>query len=402
MEGCAFCERQHPQGLCGACRAVAYCGEACQRAHWKLEHFKVCGVPIPEELAVAEPPLALQRWGTLGSGRYGSVFRAYDEDTGQVYAAKIFRQETAGLREAAVLAKLQERGVRSKHVPEFFGLVDSAGLGGFALLTELIEGRNLETVRRQYEEFFGIRPWPKLVLVAQQLLKGLSFVHEQGVAHRDLKLDNVMLESKTERVVIVDFGVSCTAADNNDDDDDALWKRLECTDALAGAIINVAPAVAPYHEENLFLRQRRGNAKGTLYSSLPLELAQAGDRWAALLLLLNFVSEEKEHPGALLAPSILSDPNTFQVLQRIAELQDTTLLEERLDLLRKSLLRTLKQDREHSTQKIDTQLERENWRSVEASVKELTNYLTLYQVLSTKRLWTQLKRLERWQPFAPP
>lgn len=44
---------------CSRCRAVWYCGKACQREHWKLEHKRVCRqVQVPPAAAAAAPKLS--------------------------------------------------------------------------------------------------------------------------------------------------------------------------------------------------------------------------------------------------------------------------------------------------------------------------------------------------------
>jgi len=45
VSGCAYCgvsEVQHRLNICTGCRAVRYCGRACQSAHWKDGHKGAC------------------------------------------------------------------------------------------------------------------------------------------------------------------------------------------------------------------------------------------------------------------------------------------------------------------------------------------------------------------------
>lgn len=42
----------------------------------------------------------------------------------------------------------------------------------------------------------------------KQLIEGISHMHQEGIAHRDLKLENVLLDANYE-LKIADFGLSC-------------------------------------------------------------------------------------------------------------------------------------------------------------------------------------------------
>jgi serine/threonine protein kinase len=37
-------------------------------------------------------------------------------------------------------------------------------------------------------------------------MKAVEYMHSKGVCHRDLKLDNIMIDDNNARVVIIDFG----------------------------------------------------------------------------------------------------------------------------------------------------------------------------------------------------
>lgn len=47
------------------------------------------------------------------------------------------------------------------------------------------------------------------VNIYSQILKGMSYLHEICVVHRDLKLDNLIIDTNTKTVKIIDYGFGC-------------------------------------------------------------------------------------------------------------------------------------------------------------------------------------------------
>lgn len=47
----------------------------------------------------------------------------------------------------------------------------------------------------------------------KEIMEGISYIHSQGICHRDLKFDNIIIDDKNN-VKIIDFGFSvCTRPD---------------------------------------------------------------------------------------------------------------------------------------------------------------------------------------------
>jgi serine/threonine protein kinase len=44
--------------------------------------------------------------------------------------------------------------------------------------------------------------------VVRDLCEGVSYLHGRGFAHRDIKLENVVVDRKNRRAVLIDFGFS--------------------------------------------------------------------------------------------------------------------------------------------------------------------------------------------------
>jgi serine/threonine-protein kinase len=112
------------------------------------------------------------------------------------------------LREARTAAQLSQPNIVPIHAVD-----DAAGFVFFVMA--YIEGETLgERVRTQ-----GPLAPPEAARVLREIAWALAYAHGQGVIHRDLKPDNIILERATGRAVLTDFGIA---------------RRLESTGLTAG------------------------------------------------------------------------------------------------------------------------------------------------------------------------
>jgi eukaryotic-like serine/threonine-protein kinase len=165
----------------------------------------------------------------LGSGGMGEVYRAHDARLGRDVALKVLPDELALDPSRRARFEQETRHVASLNHPNIVALYDVGVEGGIAyMITELIEGTSLRGVK------LPLRDVPD---IAAQIADGLSAAHSAGVAHRDLKPDNVMV-TREGRVKILDFGVA---------------KRIEVPDAdaptnagtEAGMVVGTVGYMAP-------------------------------------------------------------------------------------------------------------------------------------------------------------
>ena len=77
-----------------------------------------------------------------------------------------------------------------------------------AIFSDYIEG---PTLTKYMEELNG-KPLQasKLIEYMRQLLEALARIHQYGYAHRDIKSDNIIYDSKKDRMVVIDFGLACS------------------------------------------------------------------------------------------------------------------------------------------------------------------------------------------------
>src|SRR6266704_1065291 len=161
-------------------------------------------VPTAERLARAVGP-KYQVKRLIGRGGFAEVYELWDKDLDRRLACKVLHPEiawTPGMlarfrQEAKALARLQDPAILAIH---FTG--DGEGLVYYVM--PFVEGESLaERLRRR-----GPYTADEALKIAEPILQALSHAHTQGLVHRDIKPDNVMVEAKSGRVLLLDFGIA--------------------------------------------------------------------------------------------------------------------------------------------------------------------------------------------------
>lgn len=150
----------------------------------------------------------VENW--LGDGSMGVVYAARHVDIDRLVAVKILRLH--GGPHDPIASFRQEARVASKVGSEYIAQVhDFAELPGGRLMyaMEFVDGHALSRSLRKEGPMKAERAIP----ILRQVAKALHAAHAEGVIHRDIKPDNIMLESKprADRVRVVDFGVATIA-----------------------------------------------------------------------------------------------------------------------------------------------------------------------------------------------
>lgn len=157
--------------------------------------------PLEAGTILGERYEILQR---LGEGGMGAVYKARDNELDRLVALKVIRPELAGhpdilrrFKQELILA----RQVTHKNVIRIFdlGMAD----GRKFITMDYIEGRDLKSLLVER----GKLPAAEAVPIVQQICRGLEAAHIEGVVHRDLKPQNIMLDANG-RVWVMDFGLA--------------------------------------------------------------------------------------------------------------------------------------------------------------------------------------------------
>lgn len=142
----------------------------------------------------------------IGRGKF-TVYRVSCPAHKNIYALKVFPKHEFGIAQfhkEKLIAKLNHPNI-IKYIPikchteKFFGLVTEYVARG-DLFNPVVEGALAkETIARAY---------------FRQLIEGIEYIHSQGIAHLDLKLENLMLGSDF-KLKIIDFDQAQNISDNN-------------------------------------------------------------------------------------------------------------------------------------------------------------------------------------------
>ena len=141
---------------------------------------------------------------TLGEGGMGTVYKAKDQELDRLVALKVIRPEYANHPETIRRFKQElilARQVTHRNVIRIFDLGIAENLKFITM--DFVEGRDLSKVLSERGKF----PVAEACEMVRQICSGLEAAHAEGVVHRDLKPQNIMIDAQG-RVFLMDFGLA--------------------------------------------------------------------------------------------------------------------------------------------------------------------------------------------------
>jgi len=168
----------------------------------------------------------------LGQGGMGAVYKARDQELERLVALKVIRPELAQYPE--VLQRFKQelilaREVTHRNVIRIFDLGEANGIKFITM--EYIEGRDLKSLIRERGK---IEPKQAADIIAQ-VCRALEAAHSEGVIHRDLKPQNIMVDEQG-KVSVMDFGIARSMEE--------VGGGMTQTGALVGTIEYMSPEQA--------------------------------------------------------------------------------------------------------------------------------------------------------------
>lgn len=162
--------------------------------------------------------LAFEDLGKLGEGGMGVVRKIRDKRLGRLAALKIMlsekkaddRTEKRFIREAEITATLNHPSIPPVYEA---GRTES---GSLYLLMKLIDGQTLKELIEDYHDS-GRDPetLKGLIEALARACEAIAYAHEQGILHRDLKSENIMVGAFGE-VLVMDWGLAKDIKDQDE------------------------------------------------------------------------------------------------------------------------------------------------------------------------------------------
>jgi hypothetical protein len=144
----------------------------------------------------------------VGEGGMGRVYRATHRHMSRLFAIKVlFGEHAADQEMQARFAREAEAACRLRH-PNVVSVTDfgATARGLFYLVMDWVEGLRLTDIIAR-EAPLGQH---RIADITRQICLALSHAHEQGLVHRDLKSENIIVsqDNGRELVRLVDFGLA--------------------------------------------------------------------------------------------------------------------------------------------------------------------------------------------------
>ncbi|KAK9763047.1 serine/threonine protein kinase [Basidiobolus ranarum] len=205
------------------------------KKHKSLKNRKESFLPLLEALKKRNAPSLRKLYGDssdhVSSGAGGSVYVTYCPRDGKKYAVKSFRKR--GIDES------------EKHYYEWIS--NEIYIAISLSHPNIVQTVDVVLERNQIHQVMEYCPKDLFTVVKEatltqkkmdhyfaQLIQGLAYLHQRGVAHRDLKLENLCIDEE-DNLKIVDFGCAFILLD----------PYAEDNKAFASSIVGSDPYIAP-------------------------------------------------------------------------------------------------------------------------------------------------------------
>ena len=245
----------------------------------------------------------------LGQGAFGKVILVTNVANGVQYAVKLLK--TINYEVLVEVNTLREITAECENVVQYYssGIIVSSLDNTSeerlyaAIVMEYLPGKELlQTLDKWTVDYPNSRIQPVEVWrIYHSLVSQLACVHQRDIVHGDIKLENIIMDDKSRRAVLVDYGLSCSTKETITDEG-----IFPCGTAIkSGTLIYMAPEV--------IFALSPGNKSFTVSRNL----LQASDIWSLGIVMYAVMT---------LGYFIDNDPREGAILERLQDKLKSDLL----------------------------------------------------------------------------
>ena len=203
----------------------------------------------------------------LGKGAFGEVYLTKIENDPALYATKVYdREKIEKSPDLFRYLKTEATILKNLNHPNIVKLKEvKKTKKHFYLVTELCNGGELSKALKKYQEKYN-RPFTEEIVqyLMRQIIDGINYLHSKNIMHRDIKLDNILLNYDNEddknnfnimkaKVKIIDFGF-------------AIYLNNKLGESIVGSPQNMDPIILKKLTSNGRLRKLGYDSKVDIWS----------------------------------------------------------------------------------------------------------------------------------------
>lgn len=149
----------------------------------------------------------------LGSGAFGTTYLVEKENNNKKYVLKEIKIRSTKIAdifsEINILAKIAKSGCQ-KNILCYHDYFINPSLQTINIITDAFEDSiTLAKLIRVYQSQKMLFTREELLKIMKNLLSGLAYLHKLGIAHGDIKPENILINKNLD-TQIIDFGLSCS------------------------------------------------------------------------------------------------------------------------------------------------------------------------------------------------